>query len=377
MEAWAQRLGALPNLHAWQVGSTWQGRPIWALEAVSGGGRQVSIARMRRLKPTLLLNARHHANEVSSTNAALRLLWELGASAWGRRMLQRVNVVVVPLENADGVATLEALLPGAEGHKLHAARYNALGVEWYADYFEAFPRFPEARVKPFLWRRWLPQVVLDAHGVPSHEWDQPFSGYAPGRFRQFWIPRAFLYAVVPYIDQPSHAGHGPAWEIARVMARAFRTDRGIQKMNRELIDRYVRYARTREPDVFPPAGGRGRVVVPTEERLAGLNFGVQRFPVTLSEIVTEVTDEVASGRLLALCARAHLTAAKALLEWLGGPTGGTLIRRPLPGGGLRLSWKGGQKGSGPRTGKPNIPAVNTRRKLDETAERVATRWWNR
>jgi hypothetical protein len=346
VEQWVRRLGGLPNLYAWRPGTSWQGRSIWVLEAVlTGGGSNVSRTRVRLLKPTLLMNARHHANEVSSTNAALRLAWELTATPWGRQTLKRMNVAIIPIENPDGVATLEELLPGCEGHKLHAARYNALGVEWYGDYFRQQPRFPEARVKPLLWRRWLPLVVLDAHGVPSHEWDQPFSGYAPGRFRQFWIPRAFVYAIVPFVDEPSHPGHGPARKISRFMDRAIRVDRGIQELDRELKDRYARYARSRDPEVFPPVSRRGLTVLPSEKRLAGLNFGVQRFPVTLSEIVTEVTDEVVSGRMLALCARGHLTAAKALLEWLARRAGGRLVRRPLPGGGLRLSWEARKKDS--------------------------------
>ena len=350
VERWVGRLAQLPHLEAWQAGTSWQGRGIWALEAVlSGGGGLVSLARARLLKSTLLMNARHHANEVSSTSAALRLAWELAATPWGREALKRVNVAIVPLENADGVATLEELLPGCADHKLHAARYNALGVEWYGDYFLEPPRFPEARVKPLLWRRWLPLLILDAHGVPSHEWDQPFSGYAPGRFRQFWIPRAFVYAIVPFIEEPSHAGHGPARQISRAMDRAISADRDIQKLDRELKDRYVRYARAWEPEVFPPTGGRGLTVLPSEKRLAGLNFGVQRFPVTVSEIVTEVTDEVVSGRLLELCARAHLTAAKALLEWLGRQAGGKLARRQIPHGGICLEWKAGKKYSGLRT----------------------------
>jgi hypothetical protein len=344
VESWVRRLGDRPHLRAWPAGRSWQGRPIWALEAVlAGGGSKVSGARLRLLKPTLLMNARHHANEVSSTNAALRLAWELAATAWGREALKRVNVAIVPLENVDGVATLEELLPGCEDHKLHAARYNALGVEWYGDYFQKRPRFPEARVKPLLWRRWLPRLVLDAHGVPSHEWDQPFSGYAPGRFRSFWIPRAFIYAILPFIDDVSHPGHMPAREISKVMARAVRADQDIQKLDRELKDRYERYARSWEPEVFPPVGGRGLTVLPSEKRLAGMNFGVQRFPVTVSEIVTEVTDEVVSGRLLGLCARAHMTAAKALLEWLGRQPPGRLVRKRMRGGGLVLSWEAGKK----------------------------------
>ena len=250
-----------------------------------------------------------------------------------------MNVAIVPLENADGVATLEELLPGCEGHKLHAARYNALGVEWYGDYFLERPRFPEARVKPLLWRRWLPLLVLDAHGVPSHEWDQPFSGYAPGRFRAYWIPRAFIYAILPFIADPSHAGHGAARVLAGVLARAVGADRAICRMDRELKDRYRRYARAWEPEVFPPAPGR-LTVLASDRRLAGLNFGEQRFPVTVSEIVTEVTDEVVSGKLLGLCARAHLTAVKGLLQWLGKRAPGRLVRQPTPEGGLVLAWKG-------------------------------------
>jgi len=69
-----------------------------------------------------------------------------------------------------------------------------------------------------------------------------------------------------------------------------------------------------------------------------LNYGVQHFPVTLSEIVTEVTDEVVSGRLLELCAQAHLTVARALLEWLGKQALGRVVRKRMRGGGLSLTW---------------------------------------
>ncbi len=342
VRVWLERLGRLPHLRAWCAGTTWQGRPMEALEAVlAGGGGHASLARLRLLKPTLLVNARHHANEVSSTNAALGLAWELAMTAWGRESLKRVNVALVPLENADGVATLEALLPGAADHKLHAARYNALGVEWYADYFSAHPRFPEARVKPRLWRRWLPLLVLDAHGVPSHEWDQPFSGYAPLRFRPYWIPRAFIFAILPFLDRPDHPGHRPAKALVRTMARALADDPDITALNRELTGRYRRYALRPEPGSFPPVRGKSLVAVPSEERVAGLNFGVQRFPVTVSEIITEVTDEVVSGRLLELCARGHLKVAKALIEYLGRQPPGRLVRTMPADGGLLLAWEPG------------------------------------
>jgi hypothetical protein len=346
VDDWVGRLGGMPHLHVSQAGTSWQGRPIRAVEAVSaGGGRRFSVARLRRLKPSLLVNARHHANEVSSTTAALRLAWELAATPKGRAVLKRVNVVIIPVENVDGVATLAELLPGCEGHKLHAARYNALGVEWYGDYFRERPRFPEARVKPLLWRRWLPLLVHDMHGVPSHEWEQPFAGYAPGRFRAYWIPRAFLYAILPFIEDPAHPGHRAARTLARVMALAVGADPDLRRRDRELKERYERYARLREPQVFPPAGRSRLTVLPSDRRLAGLNFGVQRWPVTVSEIVTEVTDEVVSGPLLAACARAHLTVAWSLLRFLARQAPGRLVRRASSEGGLSLTWEPGTRKS--------------------------------
>ncbi len=346
VDGWVRRLGRLRNVSAWRAGTSWQKRPIWAMEAALAGGGVASVPRLSLLKPTLLMNARHHANEISSTNAALRLVWELASTGWGRRALRRVNVAVVPLENADGVATLEALLPGARGHKLHAARYNALGVEWYADYFEPHPRFPEARVKPRLWRRWRPLIVLDAHGVPSHEWEQPFSGYSPVRFRPYWIPRAFIYAILPFLDQPCHPGFRPARRLVGVMAKALQGDAEINALNRELGGRYRRYARGPEPGAFPPAAAGALLALPAEGRIAGLNFASRRFPATLSEIITEVTDEVVSGKLLKLCARGHLIVAKALIDLLGRQPPGGLIRKPLRGGGLALSWRSGMPRGG-------------------------------
>lgn len=342
-----KELGRLAGVHAFQAGRSLQGRPIWALEiAGPAGGALASHGRRRLLRPTLLVNARHHANEVASTQAALRLAWELAATAPGRRFLGRVNAVVIPLENPDGVALLEALVPEAPGHKLHAARYNAAGVEWYADYFAAAPRFPEARPKAGLWQAWLPLWVLDAHGVPSHEWDQPFAGNAPHPFRAYWIPRAFVYAILPFLDAPGHPGHRWARRIGRLLGRALCADPRIAAREAEFRDRYRRYARRWEPEFFPaPAPPGGLTLCVPEGRLAGLNFAAQRFPATVAEVVTEVTDEVVCGKLLEDCGRAHLLAARALLAGLARLAGGRLERRRLASGGLSLAWCSRQAGA--------------------------------
>lgn len=153
-EKWVRKLSRLPHLKTWLAARSWQGRPVHAIEAVKAAGGEVqSSAKLRLLKPTLLVNARHHANEVSSTNAVLRLAWFLGATEPGVCWLRHFNVVMIPMENPDGVATFEMLWPDARDHKLHAARYNALGSEYYGDYFRKKPRFPEAEAKQKLWQR--------------------------------------------------------------------------------------------------------------------------------------------------------------------------------------------------------------------------------
>lgn len=338
VRAWTRRLGALPELRTWRAGRTWQGREIWALEAHLPAAGCVSVGKLRLLKPTLLLNARHHANEVSSSNAALALAWSLARDPEKRRLLKRVSLVMVPLENADGVATLEELLPGAPDHKLHAARFNALGVEWYQYYFDPDPPFPEARVKARLFRRWLPRNLMDAHGVPSHEWEQPFSGYLNPRYREHWIPWAFVFAILPYLDQPQHPAGRRARELAKELARAMGREEEITRQGKRIHRRYQRYALAFEPQVFKAEFVDSLLVVPPAERLDQTNFAQRYWPLVESEVVTEVLDEVTRGRWLELCCRAHQVVALALLERLARTPRAELRLRRLPHG-LHLAWR--------------------------------------
>lgn len=340
---WIKRLDRLECIDVWQASHSLQGRPLWAMEAMlKKRGSLTSLARMRLLKPTFLFNARHHANEVSSTNATLFMAWFLGTTPPGQDLLKHVNVAWIPLENPDGVATLEELLPYGRGHKLHAARYNALGVETYGEYFDDEPRFPEALAKTRLWRRWLPEVMVDHHGVPSHEWDQPFSGYAPFRFREFWIPRNFVYACIPFVNESGHAHHKMAMGLGTLLGKAMSSVPEIAQQNRELASRYRRYARGPEPQTFPDSKGEPMLVVPPLGRTYSTNFAVRYPEVTRSEIILEVPDEGASGRHLELCVQAHLMAEEALLRAFRRTMGHTESALESKTGLLRLKWVPGE-----------------------------------
>lgn len=317
VDQWIQNLGTMDSVEVWQPARSFRGRPVSAMELTSKRPNAVySAAKLRLLKPTLLVNARHHANEVSSTQAALDLAWHLATTSEGGDLLKQLNVVMIPLENRDGVALFEDLLPQCPGHMLHAARYNALGSEYYGDYHRDRPRFPEARAKRRLWDRWLPEFMVDHHGVPQHEWNQPFSGYAPHRFREFWIPRTFIYVYVPFVEDDDHRHAASARELAAKLADRMATAEQICSQNRRIAHLYQRYAKGVEPDQFPPSAGEPLLVLPFVPRVYRHNFAFLYPHITRTDIVVEVPDEVADGRQLALCIQAHRLIQETLMEQL-------------------------------------------------------------
>ncbi|MEW6258687.1 MAG: M14 family metallopeptidase [Thermodesulfobacteriota bacterium] len=316
---WMRRLAAFPRLKVWPCGTSIQGRTIWAIEAVDAGcGRVWSAAKLRCLKPTLLFNGRHHANEVSSTTAAIRMALKTAKSAWGSSCLRFMNVVWIPLENPDGVATLETLLPDAPDHKLHAARYNAVGSEFYRDYFIDKPRFSEAAAKRRLWERWLPLFMVDHHGFPSHEWDQPFAGIAPYRFRNFWIPITSLYLIVPFLEEPEHPMYETAKRLHRLLEEAMSTEKRIVEANRCFADRFRRYAHDPDPTTFDPPSDSPLPAVPVESRLVQTNFAVRRPEITACEIIVEAADEIVSGPAFERCVLGHMRIEEVLMEMMSG-----------------------------------------------------------
>jgi len=339
VKKWVKKWQDVPHLSVWQAADSFQNRSVWAVEAVlAGGGQWVSIPRLRLLKPTLFCNARHHANEISSTTACLIAAGELAVTSAGQDCLRYVNVVFVPMENPDGVCTLEELLIGT-GRKIHAARYNAMGAEYYSDYFRDPPRFPEAAAKTRLWKRWLPEIMIDHHGVPIREWDQPFSGYAPTGFAEYWIPRTFVYTHIPFSNSPGHPLHETAQSLATLMREVLTAEPDIVASNQEIARRYDRYARGPQPDVFPPTSSDPLLVYPLSERGQHTNFAVRYPDITRSDIIVEVPDEVASGDMLERCVRAHRKIQEAAILFLQRSRGYAYMERNPDTGTYRLLWQ--------------------------------------
>lgn len=315
------QLAALPGVGVRQIGRSFEGRSLAAIELITPqDGRIWSRIKANLHKPTLLIIARHHANEPASTHAALDLAIRYATDPTRVAIRDRVNIVILPLENADGAALHAAIRQEHPTWKHHAARYNAVGREFARDYYDAETPFGEARARPRLWREWLPDVVVDNHGVPSHEWNQHFNGFgSPPRFGvSYWLVSALLYGILRYpTADPAHAAFA---EAARDrIAAAVAADAEIFAANQQIRDSYERWGHQRLPERFPATYHREMLwYFGPQSAEARARFsrpdGYDR--VTVADIVTEVPDETAQGDYLALVAHAHIVANEVLLALL-------------------------------------------------------------
>ena len=185
----------------------------------------------------------------------------------------------------------------------------------------------------------MPEIMIDHHGVPSHEWEQPFSGYAPHRFQEYWIPRTFVYTLIPFIESPAHPLYDTARRLAENMHDALNSQPDIVSSNQEIAARYQRYARGPQPDVFPPSSDEPLLVYPLSRRSESTNFAVRYPEVTYSDIIVEVPDEVASGDMLERCVRAHRKIQEAAILFLQRPKGSVYKESDSKTGTVRFLWE--------------------------------------
>jgi hypothetical protein len=311
-----QSFGRLSGVRVLEEGRSFGGLPLYSLEnTYPCQSLFVSRAKQIVFKPTFFINCRHHSNEISSTNASLKLSCLLATQPQYQKLLKRTNVVLNPMENVDGMVILEEMSRWAPTDKLHAGRYNGAGQEYYKEYLNSNTPFGEARVKPSIWERWLPDICVDNHGFPSHEWDQPFSGYAPYRFRDFWIPRALLYVYLPHIEEKSESrerfnaktlGDWISWYISE--------DRAITELNEKYSERYYKYR-------GQWLGKSSRIIktlqfLPLQKKFQKTNYSYLQPDITVVDFITEVADETAWRNRLKTCISAHLKTNLAVINLL-------------------------------------------------------------
>jgi len=314
-----EKIKNVPGLHVYPIARSYQGRLIHAIEVLPQCQAWRPRTKWITEQPTLYINCRHHANEVSSTNASFRTLRALLTDPKYQDLPEKINIVFVPYENVDGAAIHYELQKENPEWKLHVARYNALGLELAYGYFDDNTIHTECMAFTRVWRNLLPDIIVDDHGVPSHEWDQQFSGYTSPWFKGFWMPRALLYSYFYHVrDENNMANVAVNKAMEAVVAKSLRKDPQISLMNQDWRERFEKYAHAWMPALFPADYFEDMISywIPSPYNPSH-RYASVRYPwITTVSFVSEVSDETAQGDYLELCARAHMTHDLAIIDWL-------------------------------------------------------------
>lgn len=194
------KVSVLP--HVWAAQLVWEperlenaSRPLTAMEidaaqvrlggeafgASSAQGRQVRGRYFAGTGPGLVVSSGQHANETSGPVGALRAMPAL--------LRRGVQVAVIAQENVDGYALHHRLRLANPRHMHHAARFSALGDDLGA---RAGEGLGERAALVEALRRTGARLHINLHGYPAHEWTRPLTGYLPGGYSPYALPRGFF-----------------------------------------------------------------------------------------------------------------------------------------------------------------------------------------
>ncbi|HDL86223.1 MAG TPA: hypothetical protein ENH11_07865, partial [Candidatus Acetothermia bacterium] len=288
------RAGALPYTHAILAGHSYQDRPILALELTYPS--RASQRKLALWKPTILITARQHANEISSTNAALETARNLATTE--HEYLKYMNVILVPMENPDGAYLYSKLAKQNPKHLLHAARYTALGADMQTAIWQTDHPLTEGRVRRSLWSKWRPLVHVNDHGYAGHEWQQPFAGTVPYLFPGWSLP---MGAVTIMMHTPSYEDLAQRFE--HTIASVFNDlEPDIAIETSKALQQWKRYVGSSSAHVI---SGLPFLEIVNEKDVESMVFSQRHPSITHLTVVTELPDEGVDPEQLARCIRAH------------------------------------------------------------------------
>jgi Zinc carboxypeptidase len=322
------KMSAFKEATVYKVGESYLGKDVWAMDLMPPvAASHWSQAKQTTLKPTIVYSARQHANEVSSTSHVLRMAELLLTDPVYREKLNKINVVIHPITNADGAQLAYDLQKINPTYMLHAGYLGALGVDVTSAQWDTDPIYPESGIRPKIWRTWLPDIFLNPHGYPSHEWVQLFSEYAAWvrtravETRDYWTMRGWWMPGFAWLDDPRYPRHkDEQMKLLQMITQYARASADTVALNERAYDRYKRYSFDFDQKNFKLDFTNG-VLIYKSIKGARANPQAQDFMarnpnVTIWDGSTEAPDETARGDWMKLVANAGLQWDKAILDYL-------------------------------------------------------------
>ena len=309
-------LGTFTGFRAYRSGTSFQRRDVYSLEITAPTeSTHISLAKLITDRPTIMIIGRQHANEVSSTSHILRLGELLATDPAYAEYRNKLNIVLHPTENPDGAALDRQLVEINPLHMNHAARYSALGVELGTQHTQPDTLLTEALVRTRLWARWLPDIFLNCHGYPSHEWVQSFAGYSPYQFRDYWIPRGW-FVYLTSVDDPRRPDSRRAGRaLPRYIDDSLTADPEMAATNKRIYERYWRWAGRWQPHVVRYEL-HGDTLIFADRTSSVPRKPSARSDVTVLEGITEAMDETPDSRWMEVVVAQGLAYLEAHLKLL-------------------------------------------------------------
>lgn len=312
-----QELGRVPGLDVWPVGISYQGRIIYAVAPEDDRRGYVSPVKQKQTVPGVLINGRHHANEVSATNAIFAFTRELVTDPEYKSLPYEANIVMVPMENVDGAALHDEMQHEHPTWQHQTCYTNSLGADLMPYYFKNTSIHTEANVFTKFAQELLPDIFIDLHGVPHHELPQQF-GQLTG-YRGLWLPRAPLCAFYFHVEDARFASNrelSRAWK-SKVDA-CYESWTEFKRLSCEYNSRFIKYSWCGIDESFPCShqGAMLNYWVPSPYN-ANHPYPTISHPWMFSMMFTaEAADETAHGEWLRTCAQAHLRHIRAGMDLL-------------------------------------------------------------
>jgi hypothetical protein len=322
------RMSTFREATVYKVGESYLGKDVWAMDLMPPiEASHWSQAKQTTMKPTIVYSARQHANEVSSTSHVLRMAELLLTDPVYREKLNKVNVVIHPITNADGAQLAYDLQKINPTYMLHAGYLGSLGVDVTTAQWDADPVYPESGIRPKIWRTWLPDIFLNPHGYPSHEWVQIFSEYAAWvrtrsvETRDYWTMRGWWMPGFAWLDDARYPRHkDEQMKLLQMITDYAKQVPGTVALNERAYDRYKRYSFDFDQKNFKLDFTNGVLIYKSikgaRANPTSQDFMTRNPNVTIWDGVTEAPDETARGDWMKLVANAGLQWDKAILDYL-------------------------------------------------------------
>jgi hypothetical protein len=198
---------ASPNLKMVSLGKSAEGRDVWMV--IVSKERAFTPEALRRTgKPVVFAQGGIHAGEIDGKDAGLMLLRDLTVRGTKRELLDRVNLLFVPIFNVDGHERVSPYSRiNQRGPEISGWRTNARNLNLNRDYMKGDAEEMQAMIRAIA--TWQPDLYIDLHVTDGadYQYDVTYgwnstAGHSPAIAR--WLDTRYRGPVDAHLRAQGH-----------------------------------------------------------------------------------------------------------------------------------------------------------------------------